>query len=159
MSVADVHEWVSRPTRRRFLQGALATVSAAAVGPRLRPARAAAAPPAGAHLAFVTDPRRELSVVWSTPGPVDKPRLSFGLADGTRTVIAAETRTVPVNVLDPLNTLETHYHQVRVTGLDPATTDGYRFLPDGAGTEPRAFSTAPAQAAPFTFTAFGDQGV
>ena len=161
MSIAEVHEYLSRPTRRHFLQGALATAGALAVGPTLwtKVARAAGAPPAGAHLAFGADPRREMSFVWSTPGPVDHPRLSFGTADGAGTVVAAETRMVPANLLDPLNPVATHYHQVRLEGLDPGVAHGYRLLHDGGDSGPRSFHTAPAEAAPFTFTAFGDQGV
>jgi hypothetical protein len=161
MTVPEVHEYLSSPSRRRFLQGALATAGALAVGPTLwtKAARAAGAPPAGAHLAFGSDPQREMSVVWSTPGPVDRPRLSFGTADGTGTVVAAETRTVPANLLDPLSPVPTHYHHVRLEGLDPGTAHGYRLLHDGGDSGPRAFETAPTEPVPFTFTAFGDHGV
>ena len=161
MSVQEVHEHVSRPSRRRFLQGAVATAGLVAVSPTLfiKSARAAGAPPAGAHLAFGADPRHEMSLVWSTPGPVDHPRLSFGGPDGSGTVVAAETRVVPTNLLDPLTTVETHYHQVRLSRLDPATTYGYRIQHDGNEAPVRSFSTAADGPHAFTFTAFGDQGV
>jgi hypothetical protein len=160
MSVAEIHEHLTRPTRRRFLQGALAVGGAAVAGPLLlrQSARAAGAPPAGAHLAFGNDPRHDMSVVWSTPGPVANPRLSYGLADGTGTVVAAETRAIPVNLLDPALMDGSQYHQVRLTGLQPGTTYGYRLLHDGAASEVRPFTTAPTAPTRFTFTAFGDQG-
>src|SRR4051794_7025624 len=119
MSIAEVHEYLSRPTRRKFLVGAATTAGLLTFGPKafVRSARAAGAPPAGAHLAFGADPRTDMSIVWSTPGPVDHPRISFGGADGAGTVLQAETRTVPMNLLDPLDPVETHYHQVRLTDL------------------------------------------
>jgi LPXTG-motif cell wall-anchored protein len=160
MSVAEIHDHLIRPSRRRFLQGALALGGAAVAGPLLlrQSARAAGAPPAGAHLAFGNDPRHDMSVVWSTPGPVDHPRLSFGLADGSGTVVAAETRAIPFNLLDPALVDGSQYHQVRLTGLRPGTTYGYRLAHDGASSEVRPFTTAPATPSRFTFTAFGDQG-
>jgi hypothetical protein len=160
MSVAELHEHLTRPSRRRFLQGALAVGAGAAAGPLLvrSSAWAAGAPPAGAHLAFGADPRHQMSVVWSTPGPVANPRLSFGAADGSGTVVPAETRTLATNLLDPFVGSTTQYHQVRLNGLTPGTTYGYRLLHDGASSAVRPFTTAPDGATPFTFTAFGDQG-
>jgi hypothetical protein len=163
MTVAELHDHLRRPTRRRFLAGAGATAGLLVAGPTLvrRAARAAGAPPAGAHLSFGADPRTEMSIVWSTPGPVDHPRLSFGLADGSGTIVAAESRALPANLLvDTVSgPVATHYHRVRLTGLQPGTTYGYRLLHDGASSEVRSFATAPDTVRPFTFTAFGDQGV
>lgn len=161
MTVAEAYDYLRRPSRRRFVQGALVSAGVLAVGPTtwFKAARANAAPPAAAHLAFGADPGREMSFVWSTPGPVDNPRLSFGGADGGGTVVAAETRTLPLNLLDPVRGVDTHYHHVRLTGLDPQTTYGYRLLHAGADSGPRSFSTAPDAAQPFTFTAFGDLGI
>ncbi|MEY2469163.1 MAG: hypothetical protein QOF21_1861 [Actinomycetota bacterium] len=162
MSVADIHEHLSRPTRRQFLRTAGFVAGAAALGPNLwmRAARAAAAPPSAVHLSYGANPTKEMSFVWSTPGPVDHPRLSFGAADGSGTVVAAETRTLPMNLLNPMATVDTHYHHVRLAGLNPDTAYGYRLMHDGAApTAPVSFHTAPTLAGPFTFTAFGDQGV
>jgi phosphodiesterase/alkaline phosphatase D-like protein len=46
-----------------------------------------------------------------------------------------------------------------VDRLAPGTRYRYRIAHDGATGEPSTFRTAPGAAEPFTFTAFGDQGV
>lgn len=156
LRMADAHEHLEgrRISRRRLLQGAGALTVGAFAGPTLwrRPARAAV-PPAGLHLTYGLDPRTTLAVSWSTPEAVADPTLDLGLDAGFGLVVPAETRTVAGT--------STHYHHAVITGLEPATTYRYRVRHAGGEAPMASLTTAPdaAQAQPFTFTAFGDQGV
>ena len=155
MSMADRHEYLrARMPRRRFLTGAAAAAGMLAAGPVLwnRPGFAAT-PPAGRHLTFGTDPTREMVVSWSTAGAVQRPLVRVGLDTGYGSTVAAETRTIADT--------PTHYHHARLTGLAPGTTYHYRVEHDGGAAADATFRTAPPPSAarPFTFTAFGDQGV
>lgn len=153
MSMAEQYDYLrARMPRRRFLRAAATAGGLLIAGPTLwkRPGYAAE-PPSARHLTFGADPRTQMHVSWSTTGPVAQPVVDVGL-DGTygRTV-AAETRTV-------MGT-GTQYHHASLTGLQPGTAYHYRVRHDGGASDDATFRTAPAAAAPFTFTAFGDQGV
>lgn len=153
MSMAEQHDYLcSRLPRRRFLQGAAVGAGLLVAGPTLwkRPGYAAEVP-GGRHLTFGTDPKREMTVSWSTAAPVRSPVVDVGLDTSYGTTVVAETRSLAGTT--------TNYHHARVTGLRPGTTYHYRVRHDGGGAEDATFRTAPAGPAPFTFTAFGDQGV
>lgn len=153
MSMADQHDYLRRPvSRRTFVRGALVGAGLVAAGPTLwkRPGYAAETP-AARHLAFGADPRREMVVSWSTTGPVQNAVLDVGLDGSYGQVIAAESRAVAETA--------TVYHHARVPGLAPGTLYHYRARHDGGAAGDATFSTAPDGDAPFTFTAFGDQGV
>ncbi|MGI8663465.1 MAG: purple acid phosphatase family protein [Acidimicrobiales bacterium] len=147
--------------RRSFLKGAAATAGALAVGPTLwtKPGFAAV-PPAGAHLAFGTDPSTSMTVVWSTPEPVANPRLIVDVG-GDLVTWVAETRTVPDSLTQVLiKHVGTNYHRATVTGLAPGTAYDYVLRHDGGElVDGLSFATAPSNASAFTFTAFGDQGI
>ncbi|MDN3022670.1 metallophosphoesterase family protein [Streptomyces sp. S.PB5] len=124
--------------------------------------------PFGRHLAFGADPRTEISVSWQVPVAVKKPFIRVGAHpwDLSRK-IEAEVRTLytPAGVgagadhtqyyvhaeLTHLKPGRTYYYGVGHQGFDPAAPH----LLGTLGT----FTTAPATAKPFTFTAFGDEGV
>lgn len=153
-SMAEIHEALnrSRVSRRTILKAGLLGAGAIAAGPTLwqRPGSAAVVP-AGRHLVYGDDPQRSMTVSWSTETPVQNPTLDLGLDETYGTELPAETRTVAGS--------PTQYHHVRVIGLQPGTTYHYRVRHDGGAVGDATFDTAPSVAGPFTFTAFGDQGV
>lgn len=152
-SMAEIHEHLTgrRVSRRSVLRAGMLAAGAVVAGPVLwRQPGYAALPPAGRHLAFGADPRSEMAVSWSTAGPVANPVLDVGLDESYGATFAAETRSV---VGTP-----SLYHHVRVPGLQPDTAYVYRVRHDGGESTPASFRTAPDDAEPFTFTAFGDQG-
>ncbi|GHE85851.1 hypothetical protein GCM10018772_06520 [Streptomyces fumanus] len=185
MSMAEQHEYLrSRFSRRTMIRGGAVTLGAVAGGAFVPGAVARAATPAGRpatetvdgalvapfgrHLAYGDDPRTEMTVSWQVPVAVRKPFIRIGAHpwDLSRK-IDAEVRALhtPAGVgasgdhtqyyvharLSRLKPGRTYYYGVGHTGFDPAE-------PHLAGTL-GTFTTAPAKAEPFTFTAFGDQGV
>ncbi|MGW7268189.1 purple acid phosphatase family protein [Streptomyces sp. NPDC054842] len=124
--------------------------------------------PFGRHLAYGADPRTEMTVSWQVPVAVRRPYIRIGAHpwDLSRK-IEAEVRELftPAGVgasgdhtqyylharLTRLRPGRTYYYGVGHDGFDPASAH----LAGTLGT----FTTAPAHARPFTFTAFGDQGV
>jgi len=152
LSMEERHEVLHRPSRRRFLAQALVGAGIAAGGPVLwRQTGWAATPTVAPHLQYGRDPQRELVVSWSTDGPVAGAVLDVGADPSFGRVVPAESRAVAGT--------NTVYHHARVDGLDPGQTYHYRPRHDGATGEPGTFRTAPDTAEPFTFTAFGDQGI
>ena len=139
------HSHVHRPyvSRREFLRRGAAVGAAAAAGPWLwrQLAYAADAPVAQVHLSFGADAAREMSVSWMTPAPVAGAGVEVA---GAR--VAARTVQYPG--------YPGFFHHASLRGLAPATSYDYKI----AGTTGR-FTTGPSGRAPFTFTAFGDQGV
>lgn len=153
MSMAEQHEYLrSRLPRRRFLQGAAVGAGLLVAGPTLwkRPGYAAELP-GGRHLTFGAEPRREMHVSWSTAAPVQGAVVDVGPDTTYGLTVPAETRAVAGTA--------TSYHHGAVTGLQPNTTYHYRVRHDGGASEDATFRTAPDVPTPFTFTAFGDQGV
>lgn len=153
MTMADQHDYLrARMPRRRFLQAAAAAGGLVVAGPMLwrRPGYAAEAP-AARHLTFGTDPRRQMTVSWSTTAPVQNAVVDVGVDTAYGMTVPAETRAVAGAA--------TNYHHALISGLEPGTTYHYRVRHDGGEATDATFRTAPAGSAPFTFTAFGDQGV
>ncbi len=148
--MAEQHAYLqARVSRRTLLKGA-ALVS---TGPMLlRSTRADAATPLGPRwLGYGNDPRTSMTLSTSMPGSFRSavaeygPDSSFG---GRVDLEAAGVAGTP-----------TRYAAARITGLTPGTTYAYRMRVDGRASTTGSFTTAPAQAGPFTFTAFGDEGV
>jgi hypothetical protein len=139
-------------------------------------------PPYGAHIAFGAEPTEQMSVTWQVAAPVDSPFLRVGSSPwdlGER--IAADIRTITTarSVISPhdavphdavphgavppaAQVIEQYYVHAVVSGLRPGQTycysighHGWERPPGPAGT----FTTGPRGREPFTFTAFGDQGV
>lgn len=187
MSMAEQHEYLrARFSRRAMIRGGAVTLGAVAGGafvpggtaqaavPTQRTAPAtekvdgALVAPFGRHLSYGTDPRTEMTVSWQVPVAVKKPFIRIGAHpwDLSRK-IEAEVRSLytPAGVgasgdhtqyylharLTHLRPGKTYYYGVGHEGFDPAE----RHLLGTLGT----FTTAPARKEPFTFTAFGDQGV
>ncbi|MEV5144004.1 metallophosphoesterase family protein [Streptomyces sp. NPDC052727] len=187
MSMAEQHEYLrARFSRRTMIRGGAVTLGAVAGGAFVPGATAQASVPAqrtapatqhvdgalvapfGRHLAYGNDPRTEITVSWQVPVAVRKPFIRVGAHpwDLSRK-IEAEVRTLhtPAGVgaggdhtqyylhakLTHLRPGRTYYYGVGHQGFDPAEPH----LLGTVGT----FTTAPARKAPFTFTAFGDEGV
>jgi hypothetical protein len=179
----------ARFSRRTMMRGGAVTLGAVAggvfvPGANARAATASSAAPAratstgkvdgalvapfGRHLAYGADPRTEMTVSWQVPVAVRRPYIRIGAHpwDLSRK-IEAEVRELftPAGVgasgdhtqyylharLTRLRPGRTYYYGVGHDGFDPASAH----LAGTLGT----FTTAPAHARPFTFTAFGDQGV
>ncbi|MET8222941.1 purple acid phosphatase family protein [Streptomyces sp. NPDC004082] len=179
----------ARFSRRTMMRGGAVTLGAVAggvfvPGASARAATASSAAPAratstgkvdgalvapfGRHLAYGADPRTEMTVSWQVPVAVRRPYIRIGAHpwDLSRK-IEAEVRELftPAGVgasgdhtqyylharLTRLRPGRTYYYGVGHDGFDPASAH----LAGTLGT----FTTAPAHARPFTFTAFGDQGV
>ncbi|MEU9329776.1 metallophosphoesterase family protein [Streptomyces canus] len=186
MSMAEQHEYLrARFSRRNMIRGGAVTLGAVTGGAFVPGAVAQAATPTrtfasaesvdgalvapfGRHLAYGSDPRTEMTVSWQVPVAVKKPFIRIGARpwDLSRK-IEAEVRTLytPAGVgasgdhtqyyvhakLSHLRPGQTYYYGVGHQGFDPAEPH----LTGTLGT----FTTAPATKKPFTFTAFGDQGV
>ncbi|CAM5583496.1 purple acid phosphatase family protein [Streptomyces canus] len=186
MSMAEQHEYLrARFSRRNMIRGGAVTLGAVAGGAFVPGAVAQAATPTqtfagtesvdgalvapfGRHLAYGNDARTEMTVSWQVPVAVKKPFIRIGARpwDLSRK-IEAEVRTLytPAGVgasgdhtqyylhakLSRLRPGQTYYYGVGHQGFDPAEPH----LTGTLGT----FTTAPAHKKPFTFTAFGDQGV
>jgi len=131
-------------------------------------------PAFGRHIAFGPDPATQIAVAWQVAAPVRNPFLRVGespLDLGQR--IPAELRTLTtlrtdVNAVDSVPpsavaSIEQYYVHARVDGLRPGRTYYYSVGHQGADGARLAatgtFTTAPRGREPFTFTAFGDQGV
>src|SRR6266516_2786721 len=149
MSLVEQHEWLAtRVSRRAVLRGLLVTGAAAAT-PALwqRPARAAGAQVLSRMLTVGVDPAREVTLAVSIDAPFGSARVEARAEAGE---VAAE---MAVNVVRGSSM---RYGQARLQGLQPGTDYSYRVLLDGTPASTGRFRTAPAQPAPFRFTAFGD---
>ncbi|WP_404816751.1 purple acid phosphatase family protein [Streptomyces thermolineatus] len=124
--------------------------------------------PFGRHLALGADPRTQMRVAWQVPFAVRGPFLRLGTEPwdlGRR--IPAEVRHLQTPSLSRrLPAVDQYYLHVALDGLRPGTTYYYGvghegFDPAGARVPAAvgSFTTAPARAGRFVFTAFGDQGV
>ncbi|GAA4777210.1 metallophosphoesterase [Actinomycetospora chlora] len=179
MTVAEQHEWLTsylrrHPiSRRTALRGGTGVV--AALGLASAPwtlaacAQASQAPVAvvGRHLAFGADPQRQMAFggeLTAAPPPgalvVDLGRDgSFG------TTLPVEVRRLVSQVPQADGSIrgsEQFFVHARADGLAPGERYRYRFrLPDGTTTAEADFTTAPpaGATAPWSFTAFADQGV
>jgi hypothetical protein len=131
-------------------------------------------PAFGRHIAFGADPGAQVAIAWQVPAAVSAPfvRVGESPADlGERipaeirslTTLVADTK--PVDSVPPSagTTVEQFYVHARVDHLRPGRT--YFYTVGHQGADPArtlaagSFSTAPRGRQPFTFTAFGDQGV
>jgi hypothetical protein len=143
-----------RTSRRRFLQGTLAT-GAAILTPTLwqQSVNAATVPALSPHLGYGADPKTQMVVSWSSPVPVRRPTLRYRPVGATTwsSPVVAETRTVPG--------VKTVYQHARLKGLRAGTSYEYVVGEPSRGGPKGKFTTAPATGRRFRFTAFGDQGV
>ena len=153
MTMADRNEFlVSKLSRRRVLKAGLVGAGAIVAGPMLwRTPGALAAPPAGAHLTLGPDPARDMCVSWMTKGPVRGARVDLGVDRTYGQRLVVDGRTV--------RGVETVYQHAIANDLMPATKYHYRISHNGGPARSGTFVTPPRVPRPFTFTAFGDQGV
>ncbi|MCW2918896.1 MAG: phosphoesterase [Actinomycetia bacterium] len=162
MTMAERHELLRYGlTRRGFLRTAAGGAVSLAAGPMLLTRTAAAATPiTGRWLAMGADPSRQMRVSWQVAAAVARPRVRLGTDTGYGKVIEAETRPLRT-VMPDGSTREQFYVHASLDGLSPGTTYHYRVEHDGLEGADATFSTAPhgPSSSPFTFTAFGDQGV
>ncbi|RJQ75738.1 metallophosphoesterase family protein [Pseudonocardiaceae bacterium YIM PH 21723] len=169
MSMAEQHDYLRRAFgRRSLLRGGLITAAAMTAGPLFFPSEAYAAGdrviPFGRHLAFGRNPRREMRIGWQVPARVRNPFVRIGHhPDELGERIPAETRALHSEVPGVIAPYDQYYLHAEATDLLPGQTYYYRVGHDGyESTAFSSFRTAPLRgvpAEPFTFTAFGDQGV
>ena len=173
-TTADAYEQTAelarrtRFSRRTLLRGTGLSVLAAGAGPLVMAGRswAATAPsaaPFGRHLTVGTDPTTQMNVAWQTTvnTPGVNMRLGTSAADLSQ-VFTPETRTLMTAAAGAAVPDVQYYQHVELSRLAPATTYYYAVGDDVTSSTTSAvnsFTTAPAKAVPFTFTAFGDQGV
>ncbi len=125
--------------------------------------------PFARHLAFGANPRRQIRVGWQVPTPVRRPFLRIGTDPYNLSGrIPAEVRPLHSEVPGAAGPVDQYYLHVEVDRLRPDTT--YYYGVGHQGYEPATtvgalstVRTAPQRGRwnmdPFTFTAFGDQGV
>jgi hypothetical protein len=179
MTVAEQHEWLTSflrrhpVSRRSALRGGAGAV--AAMGLASAPwtlaacARASQAPVSvvGRHLAYGADPQRQMAVAGELtaappPGPVV---VDLGRDSSFGTTLPVEVRRLVSQVPQGDGSIrgsEQFFVHALAGGLAPGEHYRYRFrLPDGTTTPEAGFTTAsgPGSTAPWSFTAFADQGV
>jgi hypothetical protein len=184
MSLAEQHDWYRQLTRRRSLLHGTRAGAGPMAGTRSRSTpmlltsaggpHGSALRPFGRHIAYGADPGTQMSIAWQVAAPVRDPFVRVGTSPlDLGEPIAAEVRSLPA----PLSAIAAadlvapsgrtaacqYYLHAAVKGLRPGQT--YYYLVghrdwDRASAEPAStFRTAPGERAPFTFTAFGDQGI
>ncbi|MDQ1645787.1 MAG: hypothetical protein QOJ50_1971 [Cryptosporangiaceae bacterium] len=185
LSIAEQHELLrkNRISRRSVLLGTAGVAGAAVAG--LPGSASAATPqfwrqahripgklvvPFGRHLAYGANPRSEVSIGWQVPAPVTRPFVRYGDSPWNLShKVAAEVRALHSEVLGAIAPVDQYYLHATLDRLQPGRDYFYAVGHDGydpadLSTFGRidSFSTAPSRrsiASPFTFTAFGDQGV
>jgi hypothetical protein len=182
MSIGEQQEWLrsflnARPvSRRAALRGAagvlagwwLASRAVACGTPSGAPATSGTAPVGvtGRHLSFGADPRTQMAISAELTGkPTGRVLLDLGTGPDYGHTIEAEVREL-VSMVPQQDGSIRAADQFFVHGLAEGLAAGQRYhyrlrLPDGSTTPDAVFATAPTAAdrTPFTFTAFGDQGV
>ncbi|MER6269577.1 metallophosphoesterase family protein [Streptomyces sp900105755] len=187
MSMAEQHEYLrAKFSRRSMIRGGAVTLGAVTGGSFVLGGTAQAAVPTqssapatqyvdgayvapfGRHLAFGNDASTEMTISWQVPVAVKKPFVRIGThASHLSVKIDAEIRTLYTPAGIGASGDHTQYYvHAKLAGLKPGKTYFYGVGHDGfdpaspkfAGTI-GTFTTAPRNKEPFTFTAFGDQGV
>src|SRR5882757_3639690 len=185
MSLSEQNDWLrgflkARPvSRRSALRGAVGALAGlgmvggigevlAACGSPSTGGTVAGAPAplalSGRHLSFGADPTRQMAIGGElTAKPSGQVMIDIGTDANYGTSLEAEVRELISHVPQQDGSIRSA-DQFFVHGLADQLNAGqryhYRFRLPGGGTTPDAvFGTAPTGRAPFTFTAFGDQGV
>ena len=178
MTIGEQQEWlrhhlsrhrVSRRTAVGDGPNALAALgTVTAPWARAAGARAASTPVGviGRHLSFGADPTRQMSVAAElTARPEGRVVVDVGRSTDYGHTAEAEIRELVSMVPQQdgsIRAAEQFYLHALVDDLHPGESYHYRIrLADGSTTPHAVFSTAPSltELAPFTFTAFADQGV
>ncbi|WP_433785646.1 metallophosphoesterase [Actinomycetospora sp. CA-101289] len=178
MTVAEQHEWLTSHlrrhpvSRRAALKGGTGVL--AAMGLASAPwtvaacAQAAQSPVAvvGRHLAFGADPQRQMALAGElTAAPAGPVVVDLGRDSAFGTTLPVEVRRLVSQVPQADGSIrgsEQFFVHALADGLAPGERYRYRFrLADGTTTAEADFTTAPGpgSTAPWSFTAFADQGV
>jgi hypothetical protein len=175
LSIAEQHALLV--SRRTLMTGAAATAASMAIGSpaaafwrRLDTPPGRMVVPFGRHLSWGANPRTTVGVGWQVPHRVRRPFLRVGSSlDALGPRIDAEIRPLHTELAGVIPATDQYYVHATAGDLLPGTT--YYYVVGHAGYDPTdltdfgrvdAFTTAPSRrtvAEPFTFTAFGDQGV
>jgi hypothetical protein len=131
--------------------------------------------PFGRHLAYGVDPSRQMAITWQTAALVNHPFVRIGTSPwdlGERIPADLRNLTTPRTDIDPVDSVppsdtaavQQYYLHANVGGLRPGQTYYYLVGHDGWDVTGnlstiRTLTTAPSGRDPFTFTAFGDEGV
>jgi hypothetical protein len=183
MTVAEQHDWVRGflrarvVSRRAALRGAAGALiglglgsmpAACGVSPR-RPLSGAASGRAqrgfvGRRVSYGIDPMRQMAMAAElTMRPAGQILLDIGTDTRYGHTMAAEVRHLVSMVPQQdgsIRAVDQYFVHGLANQLQPGQHYHYRFrLPSGDASQDAVFSTAPAGRAPFSFTAFGDQGV
>jgi hypothetical protein len=131
--------------------------------------------PFGRHISYGADPTRQMSVAWQATAAVRNPFVRIGHSPqdlGEKlhaevralSTLASDTSPIDSVALVSPSTIEQYYLHAALDGLRPGET--YYYAVGHDGWDPRShlavvnsFTTAPSKRGPFTFTAFGDQGI
>jgi Purple acid Phosphatase, N-terminal domain/Calcineurin-like phosphoesterase len=126
--------------------------------------------PFARHLAYGANPRNQVSIGWQVPAIVDRPFVRYGDSPwNLGHKVPAEIRALHSEVLGAIAPVDQYYVHATLNNLEPGRS--YYYAVGHAGFDPvnlttfgriDSFTTAPSRrriSAPFTFTAFGDQGV
>ena len=178
MTVAEQQEWLQlflrgrRISRRAALKGganalaALALAGAPWAAAGCARARQTQLAVVGRHLSFGVDPATTMAIAGElTSKPTGKVLVDVGINPDYGLVVEAEVRELISMVPQQDGSIrgaDQFFVHALAAGLRAGTSYHYRFrLPDGSTTPDATFRTAPArrELAPFTFTAFADQGV
>jgi hypothetical protein len=184
MTVSEQRDWLrgflaARPvSRRSALRRAAGTIAGLGMAGGLASVLAACGSPSsgggaggaiglgltGRHLSFGVDPTRQMAISGElTAKPAGAVLLDIGTDTRYGTTIEAEVRELLSHVPQQdgsIRSADQFFVHGLAEGLTPGQQYHYRFrLPGGGATRDAVFTTAPSARVPFTFTAFGDQGV
>ena len=121
------------------------------------PDSAGAPAPEQVHLQFGADASSQVSVSWTAPAPVARPRLLIGQA---ATAAGCQVEAEELVYTDALTGETVFTYHAAASGLEPGSQYVYEVLHDGSPPVAGAFSTAPrGRSGPFRFTSFGDHSV
>jgi hypothetical protein len=152
MSLAEQHEWLSRPrSRRSALQiAAAAGLAGFAPLPKMGQLSAAASPLIGRQIVFGADPTSQVTIAFAL-------KASFGTASVR---VVQDSKNTPIEVTPDVHGVagtSTRYVRAEFHGLVSGTRYRYVLTLDAREIGAGFFTTATAGAHKFRFTAFGDQ--
>ena len=122
-----------------------------------RPDSAGAPAPEQVHLQFGADASSQVSVSWTAPAPVARPRLLIGQP---ATPAGWQVEAEELVYTDALTGETVFTYHAAASGLEPGSHYVYEVRHDGSVPVAGTFSTAPrGRSGPFRFTSFGDHSV
>ena len=151
MSMAERHDWLTRPINRRTaLKTGFVTAAAVAV-PAIwtQPSRAAAPRIFGRVLSYGPDPTSQMVLGFASADPI---------GHATVRAVAGNHQISVDSVIQGVFGTTTRYGRAHLNSLSPGTTYSYTVVIDGASAGQGSFRTAEINPTSLRFTAFGDQG-